>query len=114
MNRYSHGQARRSVFATAGFRLVSQAATLAHVFGHVAIAADPSMLKGRRFGNVVMAAGVAQLPTAWLPRMLAGGPHPASVLGGDELVKWIAGAPVATDATAVASPPPSKSVFSTR
>ncbi|MFO0334607.1 MAG: oligosaccharide flippase family protein [Pseudomonadota bacterium] len=29
MNRYSRGQARRSVFATAGFRLVSQAATLA-------------------------------------------------------------------------------------
>ena len=32
----------------------SQAATLAHVFPHVAITADTSMLKGRRFGNVVM------------------------------------------------------------
>ena len=31
-----------------------QAATLAHVFEHVAIAADTSMLKGRRFGNIVM------------------------------------------------------------
>ncbi|HET8957990.1 MAG TPA: fused MFS/spermidine synthase [Microcella sp.] len=92
----------------------AQAATLRYVFADVIALAESGVLKSRRFGNVVMAAGVEQLPVAWLPRLLAGGPHPASVLGGDELTKWIAGAPVATDATAVPSPPPSKSVFSTR
>jgi spermidine synthase len=34
----------------------SQAATLLEVFAHVAVLADPGVLRGRRFGNVVMAA----------------------------------------------------------
>ncbi|MFN3707738.1 spermidine synthase [Microcella sp.] len=92
----------------------SQAATLRYVFSDVVALAESGVLKSRRFGNVVMAAGIDTLPTAWLPRLLARGPHPASVLGGRELTAWIAGAPVVTDQTAVASPPPSKSVFTTR
>lgn len=89
----------------------SQAATLAHVFAHVAIAADTSMLKGRRFGNVVMYASDGELPFALMPRRLASDPAPAKLVEGDELVRFIAGAPVVTDATAVPSPPPSRSVF---
>ena len=89
----------------------SQAATLAHVFPHVAIAADTSMFKGRRFGNVVMFASGAELPFASLPRRLASDPAPAKLVDGDELVRFVAGAPVVTDATAVPSPPPSRSVF---
>jgi hypothetical protein len=92
----------------------SQAATLQYVFSDVVALAESGVLKSRRFGNVVMAAGIDELPTAWLPRLLARGPHPASVLGGDALTKWVAGAPVVSDQTAVASPPPSKSVFTTR
>jgi hypothetical protein len=49
-----------------------------------------------------------------MPRLLAGGPHPAKVVTGRELRNWIAGAPVVTDATAVASPLPSSSVFRPR
>ena len=89
----------------------SQAATLAHVFAHLAIAADTSMLKGRRFGNVVMYASDGELPFASMPRRLASDPSPAKLVEGDELVRFIAGAPVVTDATAVPSPPPSRSVF---
>ena len=89
----------------------SQAATLAHVFAHVAIAADTSMLKGRRFGNVVMFASDAELPFASMPRRLASDPSPSKLVEGDELRRFIAGAPVVTDATAVPSPPPSRSVF---
>ncbi|MBM7505737.1 spermidine synthase [Agromyces aurantiacus] len=92
----------------------SQAATLAHVFAHVAIAADTSMLKGRRFGNVVMYASDAELPFASMPRRLAADPAPAKLVEGDELVRFVAGAPVVTDATAVPSPPPSRSVFLTK
>ena len=92
----------------------SQAATLAHVFGHVAIAADPSMLKGRRFGNVVMYASDAELPFAQLPRRLASDPAPAKLVEAEELAHFIAGAPVVTDATAVPSPPPARSVFLAR
>ena len=89
----------------------SQASTLSYVFDHVAIAADPSMLKGRRFGNVVMYASNAPLPFEAMPRRLASDPAPAKLVDGDELRRFIAGAPVVTDATAVPSPPPARSVF---
>jgi hypothetical protein len=49
-----------------------------------------------------------------MPRLLAGGPHPAALVQGRELRDWIAGAPVVTDTTAVPSPPPSRSVFQLR
>ncbi|MCD2441618.1 fused MFS/spermidine synthase [Agromyces sp. SYSU K20354] len=89
----------------------SQASTLSYVFEHVAIAADPAMLKGRRFGNVVMYASNAPLPFDAMPRRLASDPAPAKLVEGDELRRFIAGAPVVTDATAVPSPPPARSVF---
>ncbi len=91
-----------------------QAATLHHVLGHVAALGDPQILKGRRFGNIVLAASRRELPLEWMPRLLAGGPHPARMLVGRELVDWIAGAPIATDATAIPSPPPARNVFQTR
>ncbi|GAA1055982.1 hypothetical protein GCM10017608_13610 [Agromyces luteolus] len=92
----------------------SQAATLAHVYANVAIAADTGMLKGRRFGNVVMYASHDPLPFDGMPRRLASDPAPAKLVEGDELVRFIAGAPIVTDATAVPSPPPARSVFLSR
>ena len=82
-----------------------QAATLRSVVGHVAALAEPQILKGRRFGNVVLVGSPAPLP------LLAGGPHPAKVVTGHELRDWIAGAAIVTDGTAVASPLPSASIF---
>jgi spermidine synthase len=86
----------------------SQASTLKTVFGNVAALAETQILKGRRFGNAVMVASPTALPTDWMPRVVAGGPHPSASMIGRELDDWIAGAPISTDATAVASPPPSK------
>jgi spermidine synthase len=91
-----------------------QAATLRHVFGEVAALADASLLKSRRYGNVVLVASRAELPIDWLPRLLAGGPHPAKVIAGREIVDFIAGAKIVLDATAIPSPPPQKSVFQVR
>ncbi|NYH00689.1 spermidine synthase [Schumannella luteola] len=88
-----------------------QAATLSSVFTDVAALADTQMLKGRRFGNVVLAASPSEIPLEWLPRLLAGGPHPAKVVHGRELKDWIAGAAVVSDATAIPSPPPARSIF---
>lgn len=92
----------------------SQAATLAHVFASVALAAPPTMLKGRRFGNVVMYASAAELPFDAMPRRLAADPAPAKLIEGDEFHRFVAGARVVTDATAVPSPPPNRSVFLSR
>ena len=88
-----------------------QAATLGMVFADVAVLGEAQVIKGRRFGNFVLAASAGELPLDWMPRLLAGGPHPAQLVHGAALRSWIAGAPVVTDATAVASPPPGRGVF---
>lgn len=92
----------------------SQAATLLAVVDDVAALAETQILKGRRFGNVVLVGSASELPLEWMPRLLAGGPHPSKVVAGSELRDWMAGAPVVTDQTAVPSPPPSKGVFQLR
>ena len=88
-----------------------QAATLLAATGHVAALAETQILKGKRFGNVVLVGSARPLPLDWMPRLLAGGPHPAKVVAGSELADWVAGAPIVTDDTAVPSPPPSKNIF---
>jgi spermidine synthase len=91
-----------------------QAATIQMVFDDVAVLAEAQVLRGRRYGNFVLVASPSPLPLEWMPRLLAGGPHPATLVHARELRNWIAGAPVVTDATAVPSPPPSRSVFQLR
>lgn len=88
-----------------------QAATMLAATGNVAALAETQILKGRRFGNVVMVGSRQALPMEWMPRLLAGGPHPSKVVAGAELQNWIAGAPIVTDDTAIQSPPPAKSIF---
>lgn len=88
-----------------------QVATLRMATHDVAVLAETQILKGRRFGNLVIIGSPTTLPLDWMPRLLAGGPHPSQVVSGDELTNWIAGAPVALDATAVPSPPPSRGIF---
>ena len=99
-----------------------QAATLSMVFDdnspgsgqRLAVLAEPQVLKGRRFGNFVLVASPSPLPLDWMPRLLARGPHPATLVHARALRDWIAGAPVVTDATALPSPPPNRSVFQLR
>ena len=91
-----------------------QVATVSDVLGDVAVLAESQVLKGRRYGNFVIVASAAPLPLEWMPRLMAGGPHPAAVVHGRELRNWVAGAPVVHDADAVPSPPPSRSVFQVR
>ncbi len=91
-----------------------QAATVSFVLADVAVLAEPQVLKGRRFGNFVVVASPSSLPLEWMPRLLAGGPHPATLVHGRELRDWIAGAPIVTDQTALPSPPPNRSVFHLR
>jgi spermidine synthase len=88
-----------------------QVATVRAVLDHVIVLAEVQTLKGRRFGNLVIAASASPLPTDWLPRLMAAGPHPAKVAQGSELDEFVRGARVSTDADATASPKPSASVF---
>ncbi len=88
-----------------------QVATVRDVFEHVIVLAEVQVLKGRRFGNLVIAASPTPLPTEWLPRLMAAGPHPAKVAQGAELDELARGARVATDADSTPSPKPASSVF---
>jgi len=88
-----------------------QVATVMTVFDEVALLADTQVLKGRRFGNLVLAASASPLPTEWLPRMLAAGPHPAKIAQGAEVAAFAQGAMIVTDADAVASPRPDSGLF---
>ena len=73
--------------------------------------AETQVLKGRRFGNIVLVATLTPVDLTWVPRLLAGGPHPAKVVEGAELRQFMATALVTTDATATPSPLPGRTVF---
>ena len=88
-----------------------QVATVRAVLGEVIVLAEVQTLKGRRFGNLVIAASAEPLPVEWLPRLMAAGPHPAKVAQGDEIGAFVRGAAVVTDADATASPKPAASLF---
>lgn len=89
----------------------TQVATLRAVLPEVCLIADPAVLRGRRFGNLVLIAGRTPPPVAELTRKTAGDPFPGRVVYGEELTRFAAGAAPATDATARPSPPPPKGIF---
>ena len=86
-------------------------ATIGSVFGHVCVIAEGPVLRGRRFGNLVLVASDHELPVTELTRRAAADPFPARVLSGAELDQFVAGARPVTDAEAEASPVPPPSVF---
>lgn len=88
-----------------------QIATLQAVLPNVAVLAEVQVLKGRRFGNLVLAASQRPLPMEWLPRLMAAGPHPAKIATGREVDELARGAAVVRDAAAVASPKPDTRLF---
>lgn len=89
----------------------AQAATVLAVYPHAALIAEPTVLRGRRFANLVLAAAHHPLPLAELTRRTAADPFPARVLADDELRRWTAGAAPVTDATATDSPEPPAGAF---
>ncbi|MEV0845552.1 fused MFS/spermidine synthase [Streptomyces sp. NPDC049954] len=92
--------------------LRGQVATAAAVFPELALAADPAVLRGKRFGNAVLFASLPPLPVAELTRRIASDPHPGRVEHGRGLAGFTGGAKPVRDADAVASPPPPASAFS--
>ncbi|MGW4036460.1 spermidine synthase [Streptomyces sp. NPDC004778] len=91
--------------------LRGQVATAAAVFPELALAADPVVWRGRRFGNAVLLASALPLPVAEFTRRVASDPHPGRVEHGRALSDFTGGAAVVTDADAKPSPAPPPSVF---
>ena len=85
----------------------AEAATALAVFPHVALAAEPAQFKGRRYGNLVLAASRRPLPEAAWGRRLASGAVRARLLTTRAVRDFAAGARPLEDpaATAGAVPP---------
>ncbi|WP_016910462.1 spermidine synthase [Streptomyces xiaopingdaonensis] len=92
--------------------LAPQLATVGAVFPEVCVIAEPSVLRGRRFGNVVLAASQEPLPVGELARRCAADPFPARVAHGSALGELRRGAAPVAEGTAVASPEPPAGSFS--
>ncbi|QMU80075.1 spermine synthase [Streptacidiphilus sp. PB12-B1b] len=105
---------RYAVNITDGGRLDfarGQVATLRAVFAEVALIADPTVLRGRRFGNLVLVAAQQPLPVEELTRRIATDPFPGRVENGPRLVDFQAGAVPVTDGGARPSPAPPPGAF---
>jgi len=92
----------------------ARVATVRAVFPHACLIAEPAVLRGRRFGNLVLAASRRQLPGAGLGRRTAGDPFPGRLIDGEELDRFAAGAGPVTDAGAVPAPAPPLDLFDFR
>jgi spermidine synthase len=81
------------------------------VFRHVLVIAEPAVLRGRRFGNLLVVAADHEPDVAALVRRTAADPFPARVVAGAALDEFLAGAKPITDATAEPSPAPPPGAF---
>ena len=91
--------------------LRGQIATAASLFPELALAADPTVWRGRRFGNAVLLASDLPLAVAELTRRVATDPHPGRVEHGRALADFTGGAAVVFDAGAKPSPAPPPDAF---
>ena len=89
----------------------ARAAAARAVFADTCLMADAPVLRGRRFGNLVLAGSDGELPVEGLTRRVAADPFPARLLHGSDLDRFIAGARPITDATAEHSPQPPPEAF---
>ena len=89
----------------------AQVATVRAAFAHVVLLADPSVLRGRRFANLVLAASDAPLPETELTRRASRAAGRARLVSGDDLVAFTGGAAPVTDATARTAPRPPPDLF---
>jgi spermidine synthase len=89
-------------------------AAVRSVFRHACVIAEAGVLRGRRFGNLVVAAANRELPVGALTRRAAADPFPARLAEGVALDQFVAGSRPITDADAQPSPAPPPDVFASR
>ncbi|WP_433297702.1 spermidine synthase [Actinoplanes sp. CA-030573] len=90
----------------------AQVATIRAALPSACLVADAAVLRGRRFGNLVVLAGRTPPPVAELTRRAAGDWFPGRVE--TDLDRFAGGTSPVTDSAAVASPTPPAGLFSNR
>jgi spermidine synthase len=86
-------------------------AAVRSVFRHACLIAEAGVLRGRRFGNLVVAGANRELPIEALTRRAAADPFPARLAEGAALEAFVAGSRPITDADAQPSPAPPPDAF---
>jgi spermidine synthase len=86
-------------------------ASVAAVFAEVALLAEPGILRGRRFGNLVLAASAHELPVHALTGRIASAAFPARCLSGSALRAMRGSAKPITDEAPVEVPVPPSDAF---
>ncbi|MDJ1135621.1 spermidine synthase [Streptomyces iconiensis] len=92
--------------------LASQLATFGEVFTYLSLVAEPGVLRGRRFGNILMVASQGEQPLAEVARRCAGDAFPGRVEHGPALERFTRGAVPVRDGDAAPSPEPPDGAFS--
>ncbi|MEO5874737.1 MAG: fused MFS/spermidine synthase [Streptosporangiaceae bacterium] len=87
------------------------AATLAEAFPHTMLLGEAGVLRGRRFGNLILAGSAEPLPVAELTRRSAGGIAPARCMDTGELARWTSGYAPIQAGEAVLAPEPPPAIF---
>jgi hypothetical protein len=90
----------------------AQVATIRDVLPQACLVADSTLLRGRRFGNLVVLAGRTEPPIAELTRRAAGDWFPGRVES--DLARFTGGATPVPDDRAEPSPAPPEGLFSSR
>ena len=90
-------------------------ATVDEVFARCLLVAEPGVLRGRRFGNVICVGSDRALPEGDLVRAVAAdAASPNRVVAGDDLHEFLAGAAPLRDEDDMPSPTPPPGAFSIR
>ncbi|MEV4760072.1 fused MFS/spermidine synthase [Micromonospora sp. NPDC049559] len=89
----------------------AQVATVREVLPRACLIADAAVLRGRRYGNLVLVAGRTEPPVPELTRRVAGDWFPGRVLAGDELERFVGGWAAMHDGEATGSQPPPRGTF---
>jgi spermidine synthase len=92
----------------------AQVATVRTVLPRACLVGDAAVLRGRRYGNLVLVASRVEPPVPELTRRAAGDWFPGRLLAGAELDRFAGGAPVVRDVDATDSTPPPPGIFSVR
>jgi spermidine synthase len=86
-------------------------AAIRKVLPSAAAVADPAVLKGRRFGNIALAASRSDLPVDAIARASARAMFPRRVMSGAELSAFVGRAAPLTDADPMRSPAPPDEIW---
>lgn len=86
-------------------------ATVRTIYRHALLLGEPGVLRGRRFGNLIIAASAVPLPVAELTRRAAGGMMRARCMDDDALAGFSSGAAPLRDTDQVTVPVPPAQLF---